>query len=79
MAMSRGARPRVLSRHASSVLPEKITCITGAPGRSSTVPVASPPGAETANAVAFSTMSGGVSANSASSVAADTGSLSEAT
>ena len=57
-----GERPRVDSAHASSDIPAKVTCSTGRSPPSSTVPANSPPGCDSAKAVAFSTIAGACSA-----------------
>ena len=80
MAMSRAERPPVPVSHASSVPPAKIACRTGTPGRSRGVGWCwAACGEETAKEVALITTAGGASANKVASVAAETGSLSEAT
>ncbi len=63
MVRSRGSSPRVLSRHSASLEPARITCSTGRPGASRTVPRCDAPIAETAKAVAFSTAAGGAASN----------------
>ena len=58
MVRSVGERPRVDPAQASSETPAKVTCMTGRSPPSSTVPANSPPGCDSAKAVAFSTIAG---------------------
>ena len=77
IAMSRASRPRAPARQLGSSPPEKITCSTGQSGAAKGL--VSPAPVDTANAVAFSTMSGGASPKTFSMIAAESASFSDDT